>query len=401
MTPKALEYVKPRSASGGISPGFFTPFFALVRSFSAFRRPALAGLFILVGLLNTHCVRTAKRLLGITNGRPNSGPGVVQPVIVTSPVRYDSDDPAIWINPANPAQSLIVGTDKDPKGSLFVFDLQGNEVPGKTVHGLKRPNNVDIGFGLKLGGQPTDFALVTERGTSKLRAFRLPDMQPLDHGNLDVFVGDRRSHRQPMGVAIYTRPTDGATFAIVSRKDGPSEGYLMQYRLEDDGAGQLQMTLVRQFGIWSGHNEIESVVVDNELGYLYYSDEGVGVRKYYADPIRGNTELALFAQTGFAKDHEGLSIYKTGPRTGYLLASDQKASLFHLFPREGTAANPNAHPEIKAVEVAAHYSDGSDVTSTPLGPQFPHGLFVVMSDNRTFHYYRWEDIVGAEAKSGQ
>ena len=53
------------------------------------------------------------------------------------------------------------------------------------------------------------------------------------------------------------------------------------------------------------------------------------------------------------------------------------------------------------VKIAAHYSDGSDVTSTALGSQFPHGLFVVMSDNRTFHYYRWEDIIGPEPKSGQ
>jgi len=362
------------------------------------RRLPFITLLILTGLLNTQCVRTAKRLLGITNGKPNTGPGVVQPVVVTSPVRYDSDDPAIWINRADPTQSLVVGTDKDNKGSLFVFNLQGKEVPGKTVHGLKRPNNVDIGYGLKIGGKPTDFALVTERGTSKLRAFRLPDMAPLDHGNLDVFLGDERSHRQPMGVAIYTRPTDGATFAIISRKDGPREGYLAEYRLDDDGTGQIQLTEVRRFGTYSGNNEIESVAVDNELGYVYYSDEGVGVRKYYADPIRGNGELALFAQTGFSKDHEGISIYKTGPRTGYILVSDQKASQFHLFPRAGTATDPNAYPELKVVKVSAHYSDGSDVTSAALGPQFPHGMFVVMSDNRTFHYYRWEDIVGVEPK---
>jgi 3-phytase len=368
---------------------------------NARRRPLLLVLLVCTGLLNTQCIRTAKKLLGVTNGKPNTGPGVIQPVAVTSPVRYDSDDPAIWINPADHAQSLVVGTDKDSKGSLFVFDLQGREVPGKTVHGLKRPNNVDIGYGLKLGGKPTDFALVTERNTGKLRAFRLPDMAPLDHGNLDVFVGDEAGHRQPMGVAIYTRPTDGATFAIVGRKDGPREGYLAEYRLDDDGAGQIQATEVRRFGTYSGNNEIESVAVDNELGFVYYSDESVGVRKYYADPIRGNGELALFAQTGFSKDHEGISIYKSGPRTGYILVSDQKASQFHLFPRAGTAADPNAHPELKVVKIAAHYSDGSDVTSTALGPQFPHGLFVVMSDNRTFHYYRWEDIIGPESKSGQ
>ena len=366
--------------------------------FSVVRRPLLLAALVLTGLLNTQCIRTAKWVLGVNRGKPNTGPGVVQPVIVTDRVRYDSDDPAIWINPANPAQSLIIGTDKDANGSLFVFDLQGHAIPGKTVHGLQRPNNVDIGYGLKINGQLTDFAIVTERNTGKLRAFRLPDMQPLDRGNLDVFEGAEKAERQPMGVAVYTRPADGATFVIVSRKHGPTEGYLWEYRLEDDGTGQLKMTPVRQFGNWSGQNEIESVAVDNELGFVYYSDEGAGVRKYYADPAKGNAELALFARTGFMGDYEGLSIYKAGPRTGYILVSDQKASQFHIFPREGTAANPHDHPELKAVKVAAHFSDGSDVTSVALNPQFPHGMFVAMSDNRTFHYYRWEDIAGKELK---
>ncbi|RYY20267.1 MAG: phytase [Cytophagaceae bacterium] len=372
--------------------------------FSTLRAPAAALLLSAVALLPTGCQHAAQA----TGGTPaatlaadgtNTGPGVVRPVVISQPVRYDTDDPAIWVNPLDPAQSLVIGTDKDSDGGLYVFDLQGKEVLGKTVHGLKRPNNVDLAYGLKLGGQATDFALVTERETGKLRAFRLPDMRPLDHGNLDVFVGAAEGERMPMGVAIYTRPADGAMFAVVGRKTGPKEGYLTQYQLADDGQGQLTMTLVRTFGTWSGKKEIESIAVDNELGFIYYSDEGVGVRKYYADPAKGNAELALFAKTGFTEDHEGISIYKTGPKTGYLLVSDQGASKFRFFPRQGTAADPNAYPELRAVPVAAHFSDGSDVTNVALNQQFPHGLFVAMSDNRTFHYYRWEDMLGPDLKA--
>ena len=370
---------------------------------SSLRTPAAALLLGSAALLSTGCQHTAQATSGIPAATlaadgTNTGLGVVRPVVVTQPVRYDTDDPAIWVNAQDPAKSLVIGTDKDSDGGLYVFDLQGKEVPGKSVHGLKRPNNVDLAYGLKLGGQRTDFALVTERETGKLRAFRLPDMQPLDHGNLDVFVGGAEGERMPMGIAIYTRPADGAMFAVVGRKTGPKEGYLTQYRLADDGTGQLTMTLVRTFGTWSGKKEIESIAVDNELGFIYYSDEGVGVRKYYADPEKGNTELALFAKTGFTEDHEGISIYKTGPKTGYILVSDQGASQFRFFPRQGTAADPNSYPELKAVKVAAHFSDGSDVTNVPLNAQFPHGLFVAMSDNKTFHYYRWEDMLGKDVK---
>jgi 3-phytase len=351
---------------------------------------------LLTAALATNCGHTTQ------GGRPAlSRPtattaGVIQPVVVTDTVRYDTDDPAIWINSQDPAQSLVIGTDKASDGGLYVFDLQGKIVPGKVVRNLRRPDNVDVAYGLKLNGRLTDFALTTERETSKLRAFRLPNMQPLDNGNLTVFAGEPEADQLPMGIALYTRPTDGALFAIVSRKVGPKQNYLWQYQLTDDGTGHLKATLVRKFGKWSGKKEIESVAVDNELGYVYYSDEGVGVRQYFADPARGNAELALFATTGFTEDHEGISIYKTSPTTGYLLVSDQAANQFHIFRREGTLNKPYDHPLLKVVRVAAHISDGSDVTSAPLNQQFQHGLFVAMSEEKNFHYYRWEDLAGKD-----
>jgi 3-phytase len=48
----------------------------------------------------------------------------IKPVIITEAVKYDTDDPAIWVNKADPAKSLVIGTDKDADGALYVFDLQ-------------------------------------------------------------------------------------------------------------------------------------------------------------------------------------------------------------------------------------------------------------------------------------
>jgi 3-phytase len=347
---------------------------------------------LLAGLLLAACQHPNAQ----TTPAVDNPSAAIKPVVITEPVAHDTDDPAIWVNTADPAKSLVIGTDKDADGALYVFDLQGKIIPDKVVHNLNRPNNVDLVYGLMLNGKPTDVAVVTERGTSRIRTFRLPDMKPLDGRPLDVFVGEDK--RLPMGIALYKRPSDNAVFALVGRKEGPAQGYLWQYRLEDDGTGLIKATVVRKFGTWSGKKEIESIAVDAELGYVYYSDEGVGVRKYYADPARGDAELALFARTGFAEDHEGISIYKTGPKTGYLLVSDQGANQFHVFRREGEAGNLNEHKLIKIVPVAAQVSDGSEVTSVPLGKAFPKGLFVAMSDDRTFHYYRWEDIAGKELK---
>ncbi len=334
-----------------------------------------------------------------TAGAVTAGSAIIKPFAVTDTVLHDTDDPAVWVNPIDPTQSLIIGTDKDQDGGLYVFDLNGKIQTDKVVRGLKRPDNVDVEYGLLLSNKPTDIAVTTERFTHKLRIFSLPDMKPVDGGGLDMFVGETGAEfRDLMGISLYRNKT-GKIYAIVGRKSGPTDGtYLWQYLLEDDGTGRVKATLVRKFGQYSGLKEIESIAVDDQLGYVYYSDEGKGVHQYYADPEKGNNELALFATKGFTQDHEGISIYNLTDSTGYILVSDQGANKFHIFSREGTAQNPFDHALVKVITVNARQSDGSETVAVPLNAQTPYGLFIAMSDNKTFELYRWEDIVGKELK---
>lgn len=319
---------------------------------------------------------------------------IIKPVIVTQPVQYDTDDPAIWINPVDPAASLVLGTDKEQDGALYVFDLDGKIVQDKVVKNLQRPNNVDVEYGILLQGKPTDIAVVTERFTHKLRIFSLPDMRSVDNGGIEVFIGENGTEfRDLMGISLYKK--DSATiYAIVGRKTGPTDGtYLWQYLLQDDGTGMIKATLVRKFGNFSGRKEIEAIAVDDQLGYVYYSDEGYGVRKYYADPAKGNEELTVIGKSGFRQDHEGISIYNTSDSTGYILVSDQQTNMFHIFTREGAAGNPHDHRLIKSLHLSTQESDGSEVVSIPLNETFQHGLFVAMSTDKSFQYYRWEDLM--------
>jgi 3-phytase len=316
----------------------------------------------------------------------------ISPKVITEPTKHDTDDPAIWIHPDNPAQSLILGTDKNQDGALYVYDLHGKIIEKKVVRNMQRPNNVDVEYGLVLNGIQIDIAVVTERLTNKLRVFKLPDMEAVDGGGIEVFNGE--DLRAPMGISLYKRPSDGAVYAVVGRKSGPREGYLWQYLLEENGSGSIKGRKVREFGAWSGKKEIEAIAVDDELGYIYYSDETIGVRKYFADPDGTNAsqELALFATEGFVEDHEGISIYKSGEKTGYILVSDQQANEFHVFRREGEPGNPHQHKLIGVIKASTNESDGCEVTSVGLDKHFPDGLFVAMSDNRTFHFYSWNDI---------
>jgi 3-phytase len=355
-------------------------------------------------------------MLGITSCAPSppppaeptqQAPQAVQPVLVTEPVGTDSDDPAIWIHPDDPSQSLVLGTDKG--GAVFVFNLDGKILPEKTVTGLQRMNNIDVEYGFQLGQETIDIAVATERPASSLRVFRLPEMTPIDNGGIAVFAGESGDSALPMGIALYRRPSDGVVYAVVSRKTGPSGSYLWQYRLSDDGAGHVVGTKVREFGAFSDATspdedgvpelgEIESIAVDDALGYIYYSDELTGVRKYHADPDApdANVELALFATDGFADQREGISIYAIEGGTGYILVSDQQANAFRIYSREGSPGNPHDHRFIKSVQVSTNESDGSEVTNVALDDRFPSGLFVAMSDNRTFHFYSWEDLAGDE-----
>jgi 3-phytase len=332
--------------------------------------------------------------------KPAPAPGALKPRVVTEATKHDTDDPAIWINRANPAQSLILGTDKNVDGALYVFGLDGKIHAEKVVRGLVRPNNVDVAYGVMLGGKATDIAVVTERYANRLRVYRLPDMAPVDGGGLPVFAGELA--RDCMGLALYTRAADGAVFAIVSRSDyqAPLQGYLHQYRLIDDGTGTLRAVFTRAFGEWSGKKEIEAIAVDNELGFVYYSDENYGIRKYHADPMADDSDeqLGVFGLDGFMEDREGISIYRTGPGTGYLIVSDQQRNAFRVYRREGEPGKPHDHTFLKSVPVSAIESDGSDATNAALGPAFPNGLFVAMSNGKVFHYYSWDDIAGSDLK---
>ena len=316
--------------------------------------------------------------------------GPVKPAVVSEKVYAEPDDPAIWIDNTNRARSLIFGTDEHANNSgIYVFGLDGKIDQSRSVFQLKRMNNVDVAYGLKWGTNTLDILVGTERERNRIRIFSLPGMRMIDNGGIPVFTGE--TSRSPMGIATYTRPADGAIFAIISRRTGPLENYLEQYRLGYDGSGAVTATLVRKFGNFSGKKEIEAVAVDNELGFIYYCDEQFGIRKYYADPDKGNEELAVFGQGDFKEDNEGICIYKLDNNTGYILVSDQAANSYNIYPREGSEGNPHLHKKISSVAMSTKQSAGIEVTSESL-PGFEGGLFVAMSADTTFQYYRWTDI---------
>lgn len=331
----------------------------------------------------------------------------VAPALATDPVAHDPDDPAIWLHPSDPGRSLILGTDKvAATGALYVFGLDGKV--RQTIGPLDRPNNVDVEYGVRLGARTVDVAVVTERKQHRLRAFAIPAdggaLTDLAPRGLPVLEGMSGLESEPMGIALYKRPRDGAVFAIVAPKLGGARNYLWQYRLDAGADGAPRLTRVRRFGAFSGlgpgpgeAGEIEAVVVDDELGFVYYSDERFGIRKWAADPDdpAAATELAVFGRDGYLGDREGLAIYPTGPGRGFIVSSDQveAATRVRLYPREGVGLAPHVHEPIATIVTRSDETDGLDALAAPL-PGFPQGLLVMMNSGpKNFLVYRWQDVV--------
>jgi 3-phytase len=304
----------------------------------------------------------------------------VAPEVITEKTLHDTDDPAIWVNPKDAAQSLIFGTDKDTNGAIYAFNLDGKIIEDKTIRNVKRPNNVDLEYGFALNDSTqTDIIVFTEREEKRIRMYSVPDMQPLDNGGFPVFTDATGEERLPMGIALYKKPQTGDIYAIVGRKTGPIEGYLYQYQLQSDSTG-ISAKLVRKFGGFSGKKEIEAIAVDNEKGYVYYSDEGHGIRKYHADPAQGDAEIALFGSEYFKEDIEGIAIARYDDGSGYLYVSNQQRHSFVIFDR-----NTNAF--LDELDLTTVETDGCDVVTVPMEPKFPNGLFVSMSDSQQFYFH--------------
>ncbi len=294
---------------------------------------------------------------------------------------HQTDDPAVWVHPRDKKQSLIFGTVKmaSPDGAIAVYRMDGSRL--MTVPNVDRPNNIDVAYGFRVGGRTVDIAVATERNKSRLRVFEVVQGVGLkDLAALPVFAGESGAMAQPMGIALYKRKADGALFAIVSRKNGPTESYLWQYQLTGEADGAVRAEKVREFGAFSGSKEIEAVAVDREREHVYYSDEGAGIRKYHADPAHAaaGEQLALFADSGWKGDREGIAIYRN-----FIVATDQQHpnTEFHVFSRDTLK-------DLGVFRVGADTTDGIDIS--------PAGLFVAMNDSRhNFILVEWKAIAKA------
>ena len=340
----------------------------------------------------------------------------VTPTAETAPVKGSkdaADDPAIWVNPEDPAKSLVIGTDK--KTGLIVYDLSGAIVYQNSDG---RMNNVDVRSGYPIttdNGNPetaklTIIVAATNRTSKTIAVYAMdPDTGALS----DIMVEPIPSNMEdPYGLCLYRSAVNGKLYVYANDKDGT----VSQWQLYDSGIGHLRYTLQRN---WPVGSQTEGCVADDANGVVYIGEEGTGIWRYGAEPKDSFNERTSVDKTGLGNasgghlsaDVEGLALYapsESGPDAGYLIASSQGNHTYVVYDR----APPHAYrgtfqiADNDSVGIdGAEDTDGLDVVATPLGPDYPAGLLVVQDgDNKTsdgadanqnFKYVSWADVAEA------
>ncbi|WP_242065004.1 phytase [Nostoc sp. FACHB-133] len=204
----------------------------------------------------------------------------------------DADDPAIYVNATNSADSLVLISVKN--AGLRVYDLSGNLLQTVNPGGI-RYNNIDLQYGFKLGNQSIDIAVASDRNNDKLAIFKI-NPNPSNPGQYLENITDSNigtifqaspfeppysaSTRSSYGLTLYRSPVTNDYYVFTSRRQ---TGDIAQFKLIDKGNGTIGAELVREFTVPTieGRDpQTEGMVVDQETGFLYIGQENVGIWKF-------------------------------------------------------------------------------------------------------------------------
>ncbi len=290
-----------------------------------------------------------------------------------------ADDPAIWRNPADPAKSLVIGTDK--KAGIHVYSLTGKRL---SFTPADRLNNVDLRtVGTRVIAAASDRADVDAAYVS-LFTLDTAAARLLPLGRFPVGPGEA------YGMCLWTRARDHALFGFVVLKDGRID------QVAIDVSGTVpKVTTVRSMKLAS---QAEGCVVDDRTGLLYVAEEDVGLWRFDADPAAPGTATPIAQVDGrtLVADAEGLALAPSGRRGGYLVVSSQGDNAYTLYRLPGVTYAGRFRIGGGAIDGTSD-TDGIDLMLGDFGPAYPGGLFVAQDgdnapDTQNFKFVSWTAV---------
>jgi 3-phytase len=285
-----------------------------------------------------------------------------------------ADDPAIWVDPANPNRALIIATDK--KAGIHVYDLAGKDI---AFIGGGLVNNVDVAGNIVAASDRNDGV------NAHIALFRLdPATATLTSlGRAAAGTGEA------YGFCLKkTAPGEHMTAALIIK-----DGTVRVGTLAVDGAAP-------SFTVQWEHKiptQSEGCVFDGDT--LYVGEEDAGIWRLTQKGAAADAAMvAPVDNQRLVADVEGLAtIDHKGQR--YLLASSQGDNAYAVFKlpsmdyvgRFAVAAGQFG---------ATSETDGIEAASGHFGPAYPDGLFLAQDgDNapkaQNFKLLRWDHIAAA------
>lgn len=296
-----------------------------------------------------------------------------------------ADEPTVWVNQGNPAQSLVLGNDK--KGAFETYDLNGDRVQ-RITDATTFWGNSDVRANVTIGGFRGDLIAVAH-GTG-IKAYTV---DPTNRQLQQVNEGDLIGTGNPEGLCLYNSP-NGTVYVTTLKREG---AILRQFRLsDDDNNGRITATQVRQFHVGG---IAEGCVIDDANGAMYVAVEQVALWRYGAQPSSGQTRTMVdtLQPTGHLEhDIEGLTLATQPGGGGWLIASSQffndpGHSYFVVYDRETNAYQSSFRIVKGPAADGCERTDGIAAYAGNLGPLYPKGIFVCQDNSN-----RLPGTVGAQ-----
>ncbi|WP_226638004.1 phytase [Novosphingobium profundi] len=304
-----------------------------------------------------------------------------------------ADDPAIWRNRADPAASLVLGTDK--KAGLYVYGLDG-EVRDFAAAG--RLNNVDLREVTLASGQTAVLVAASDRGDEaepRIALFWLDTATgKLRDLGTQTFLSEGHRAMEAYGFCMGAPLGEGELArAYVVMKDGTvAESALT----EVDGAVHAAFT--RDVKVAT---QAEGCVIDDATHTLYLAEEDVGIWQVdlSAATLAPEALAKVGAKDGLVDDVEGLALARGEDGKAWLLASSQGDSAYAVFTLPGGAYAGRFR--INGGDLGGtSETDGIEVALGDFGPKYPGGVFMAQDgDNapyaQNFKLVAWDAIRAA------
>lgn len=274
-----------------------------------------------------------------------------------------ADDPAFWLHPEHPEQSLVFGSNK--KLGLEAYTLEGKRLASFNTGRL---NNIDVALQVPVGDTVFDIVAGSNRDFDRIDIWAINE-----HPEELMMISDTNFRTNLQGVygfCLWNDTKQNKTYAFVNNKDGAVE----QWQLRTDSL-PIQFDLVRSF---SAAGQVEGMVVDTTIRMLYLGEEQGGIFAYSLDlpnQERIRIEMSGKENADLAYDIEGLTVHY-GQNEHWLIASSQGNNRYAIFD----IGHNHRYLGVFAIGTREmdgnEDTDGIDVYSSAIGSTYPEGVFI-------------------------